>query len=99
MMLEKLYSIIIQRLKTKPKNSYVAALAKNGEDEILQKIGEEATEVIIAVKGNNRNNIISEIADLYFMTLVLLADKEIDLNEIYKELKKRNKRDPLLRSG
>lgn len=93
MKLEELYSIITQRLKTKPDNSYIATLAKTGEDGILQKIGEEATEVIIAAKGKSKRRIIEEIADLYFMTLVLMASENISLQEIYSELESRKKKD------
>lgn len=92
MTLKKLYSIIRQRINTLPENSYVATLYRQGEDAILQKIGEEATEVILAGKGKNKQRIIEEIADLYFMILVLLVSKNISLNMIYEELKKRDNR-------
>lgn len=91
MKLEDLSNIIIRRKNELPKRSYVASLIKRGENAILQKIGEEATEVIIASKVKNKKNIISEIADLYFMTLVLMASKNIKLEEIYRELEKRKK--------
>lgn len=93
MKLEELYSIIAKRLKTKPKNSYVAALAKNGEDAILQKVGEEATEVLIASKNADKQRIIEEVSDLYFMTLILLAYEGIPLKEIFDELEKRRRKD------
>ena len=91
MTLDKLYSIITQRLKYRPTGSYIVSLTKKGEDAILQKIGEEATEVLIASKGNSKLRIIEEISDLYFMTLILLAYKEIPLNEIFEELERRRK--------
>lgn len=75
-----------------PKGSYVASLIKQGEGAILQKIGEEATEVIIAAKEKNRQRIIEEIADLYFMSLLLLAEKNIKPEEIFQELEKRRKK-------
>jgi phosphoribosyl-ATP pyrophosphohydrolase len=89
MTLEKLYSIIQQRIKLQPKGSYVASLYKQGEDRILQKIGEEATEVIISAKGKNKRKITEEVADLYFMTLILLVVKEIRIKKVLGELEKR----------
>lgn len=91
MKLEELYAIIRKRISELPDNSYVASLYKKGEDAILQKIGEEATEVIIAAKGKKKQRVIEEIADLYFMSLVLLVAEEISLEKIYQELKKRRK--------
>lgn len=91
MTFEKLYLIIRERLKTLPKGSYVASLYRKGEDAILQKIGEETTEVIIAAKGKSRRRIIEEIADLYFMTIVLITKKKISLKNILEELERRRK--------
>ncbi|MCJ7739803.1 phosphoribosyl-ATP diphosphatase, partial [Candidatus Microgenomates bacterium] len=71
--------------------SYVASLQKKGQDRILQKIGEEASEVIIAGKNNNKKMIISEMADLWFHLLVFLAAKNIPPEKIIMELEKRNK--------
>jgi phosphoribosyl-ATP pyrophosphohydrolase len=100
MRLEDLYAIITKRKKELPKGSYVASLYRQGEDVILQKIGEEATEVILAAKGNNNQRIIEEIADLYFMTLVLMISRNISLEGIYRELGKRRKqKDPEINSG
>lgn len=91
MKLENLYSTIKDRIAQKPSGSYVASLVSKGEDDILQKIGEETTEVIIAGKGNNKKRIVEELADLYFMTLILLAYKKIPINKIYEELERRRK--------
>jgi len=91
MTLEKLYSIIQQRIKSQPKGSYVASLYKQGEDKILQKIGEEATELILAVKGKSRKRIIQEAADLMFSIIMILAVKGIRTEDIYKELGRRHK--------
>lgn len=99
MMLEDLYSIIKDRIAKKPTGSYVASLARGDEDDILQKIGEEATEVIIAGKGNNKQRVVEELADLYFMTFILLVYKRIPINKIFEELEKRNKRNPETSSG
>ncbi len=96
MTLKKLYSIIQQRRETLPENSYVTTLFKQGENEILQKIGEEVTEVILAGKGKNKQRIIEEISDLYFMILVFMVSKNIELDKIFNELKKRNKKNSRL---
>lgn len=91
MTLKKLYSIIRQRIEALPENSYVATLFRQGVDAILQKIGEEATEVIIAAKGKNKQRIIEEMSDLYFMSLLVMAIKGISPDDVYKELEKRRK--------
>lgn len=92
MTLEELYQIIEDRKKNMPKDSYVASLFREGNDRIIQKIGEEATEVVIAAKNESKERLISEIADLWFHSLVLLASSNITINEIMEEFKKRNER-------
>lgn len=92
MNLDELFTIIQDRKKTMPKGSYVASLFREGLDRIIQKIGEEATEVIVAAKGTSRRRIISEVADLYFHLLVLLASKNIQPKEIEMELGRRKRR-------
>lgn len=89
MTLEELYKVILERKKNLPKDSYVASFFRQGKDRIIQKVGEEATEVIIAAKNRSRERVILEIADLWFHTLVLLADREITISEILVELEKR----------
>ena len=74
-----------------PKDSYVASLFKSGEDQIIQKIGEEATEVVIAEKNKNKKRTVSEVADLLFHLLILLVSSNIALSDIEKELEARNK--------
>lgn len=74
-----------------PKDSYVASLFESDEDRIVQKIGEEATEVVIAAKNKNKKRIISEVADLLFHLLILLVSSNIALSDIEKELEARNK--------
>lgn len=90
MKLEELYSIISQRKKELPEDSYVASLFRKGEDAILQKIGEEAIEVIIAAKNKNKQQIIYEVADLWFHLFVLLVANNISIKDIDEELEKRN---------
>lgn len=89
MTLEKLYEIIEDRKKKMPENSYVASLFKKGADRIIQKVGEESTEVIIAAKNESKQRIISEIADLLFHLLILMSILKITPLDIFKELGKR----------
>lgn len=90
MILEELFKKITERIKTLPQNSYVANLYRQGENAVVQKVGEEAVEVVVAAKDKDRQRIIEEVADLYFTTLILLAAKGISIDEIYKELGKRS---------
>src|SRR3989338_6267990 len=94
MTLNTLYQKIRQRQKTLPGNSYVASLFLAGRDRIIQKVGEEASEVIIAAKNNNKKQIISEVADLWFHLLDLLVDNKITIKDIILELTKRKKINP-----
>ena len=91
MNIKNLYKIIKDRKLKMPKDSYVASLFRAGQDRIIQKLGEEATEVIIAVKNKNKKRIVSEVADLLFHLLILLASSDITLSDIEKELESRNK--------
>lgn len=92
MKFQDLFSIIKNRRNERPENSYTSSLFKQGEDRIVQKVGEEAVELIIAAKGKSQQRIIEEMADLYFMSLVLLAYKNIELNEVINELERRKKK-------
>lgn len=81
---------IQERLKSSDANaSYVASLAEKGLDTILKKIGEEATEAVIAAKGDDPEKIIYETADLWFHTMVMLAYKGIAIEQIMAELERR----------
>jgi phosphoribosyl-ATP pyrophosphohydrolase len=82
----------IQDRKINPKSgSYTNSLFDEGEDEIVQKVGEEAVEVIIAAKGQGQQRLIEETADLVYHTLVLLAYKGLTWDDIQAELEKRHK--------
>ena len=91
MKINNLLEIIKDRKLKMPKDSYVASLFKLGEDRIIQKVGEEATEVVIAAKNKNKKRIISEVSDLLFHLLILLVSQDITLSDIEKELENRNK--------
>lgn len=87
-MIEKLYEEIVARKKEPKEGSYTNYLFEQGLDKILKKVGEEATEVIIAAK-NDQKELIFETSDLIYHMLVLLVEKGITLEEINKELEKR----------
>ncbi len=90
-MLNELFKIIEDRKKNPTEKSYTSSLFAAGEDRILQKVGEEATEVIIAAKGQGNQRIIEEVSDLFYHTLVLLSAKGLSLSDVEDELRKRHK--------
>lgn len=89
--LMKLTDLVNQRKKHLPENSYTTKLFKEGSDRIIQKVGEEATEVIIAAKNKSRKEIIYESADLLYHLIVMLADNELSITDVVKELELRHK--------
>ena len=90
--LERLERAIAQRRGAEPASSYVAALNAKGHDAILKKVGEEATETVIAAKSGDRGAIVHEIADLWFHCLVLLAWHGVPVAEVLAELERREGR-------
>ena len=78
-----------QRKAADPSSSYVAKLYAKGMDSILKKVGEEATEVVIAAKDGNKEEIIYETADLWFHTLVMLAKADLKPQDVLDELARR----------
>ncbi|MFP3164744.1 MAG: phosphoribosyl-ATP diphosphatase [Acidianus sp.] len=89
--LDKLYEIILQRLKKMPENSYTAELVKKGKGYIARKVGEEAVETIVASLYEGRDRFISEAADLMYHLWVLMAVEGVKPEELYAELKRRMK--------
>ena len=85
----KLAAVLEERKQANPDSSYVASLYRDGTDKILKKLGEEATETVIAGKGGIREEIIYETADLWFHSLVLLAHNDINPQLILDELDRR----------
>ena len=83
-------SVTIESRKTaSPDSSYVAKLFHKSADSILKKIGEEATEVVIAAKDENREQIVYESADLLFHLMVMLARYDLTLADVAEELARR----------
>ena len=96
-MLEVLERVLSSRKVERPAGSYTAGLFERGEAQICRKIGEEATEVVTAALGGEGDaRVVSEVADLWFHTMVLLAARGIPLRKIFDELAGRHaeKSDP-----
>ncbi len=87
--LVELARVLEERKAANPEDSYVAKLYDKGLDAILKKIGEEATETVMAAKEGNKDQIIYETADLWFHTLVLLAQQGLKPDDVLKELGRR----------
>ena len=87
--LQALESVLRQRQEQRPSGSYSSYLFDSGVDKILKKIGEEATEVVIAAKGENTERVVSEVADLVFHLSVLLVERGSSWNDVAAELEKR----------
>jgi phosphoribosyl-ATP pyrophosphohydrolase len=90
--LERLEAAIAARRGADPSASYVASLHAKGLDAILRKVGEEATEAVIAAKGTDRGAIVHEMADLWFHCLVALGWHGVPLSEVLAELERREGR-------
>ncbi|WP_251977065.1 phosphoribosyl-ATP diphosphatase [Salinicola avicenniae] len=93
--LEKLAAVLESRRTAEPDSSYVAQLHHRGLNKILEKIGEEATETVLAAKdvtpddAGSRQDLIGEVADLWFHSLVMLSHLDIDHREVLDELARR----------
>ncbi len=87
--LRQLAAVLEQRKQETADNSYVASLYAKGLDHILKKLGEEAIETVIAAKGGNKEQIIYETADLWFHSMVMLADQGLSPDDILQELQRR----------
>ncbi len=87
--LSRLAELLEQRKNADPQSSYVAKLYAKGMDSILKKVGEEATETIIAAKNGDLEHLIYETADLWFHTLVMLAHAGLKPQDVLDELARR----------
>lgn len=87
--LNRLAELLEQRKSADPQTSYVAKLYAKGMDSILKKVGEEAAETIIAAKNGDNEHLIYETADLWFHTLVMLAQAGLKPQDILDELARR----------
>ena len=87
--LQRLTSTIAARKGAAAESSYVAKLFSKGEDAILKKVGEEATEVLLAAKGGDKAHLVYETADLWFHCMVLLAQHGLSADDVLQELARR----------
>jgi len=91
--LETLYDIILSRKLNPVDGSYTCKLFKEGVERISKKVGEESVEVILAGIKGDKDEVIYEVSDLFYHTLVLLASLDISPQEIYSELNRRHKKE------
>ncbi|MFD3155321.1 bifunctional phosphoribosyl-AMP cyclohydrolase/phosphoribosyl-ATP diphosphatase HisIE [Haloimpatiens sp. FM7330] len=89
--LKKLYTLIQDRKDNPKEGSYTNYLFEKGLDKILKKVGEESSEVIIGAKNKNKDEMIYEISDLIYHLLVLMVNEKVSIEEIKKELLRREK--------
>lgn len=89
-LLKQLYGLIEERKEKRPEGSYTTYLFNSGLDKILKKIGEEATETIVAAKNTESQRLVEETSDLLYHLLVLLVERGISLEDIQQELKARH---------
>jgi len=91
--LNQLTEILEQRKTAEADSSYVASLYAKGLDAILKKVGEEATETVMAAKdaanGENKEKLVYEVADLWFHTMILLAQQNLSSDDVLNELARR----------
>jgi len=87
--LERIAALIEKRKQADPKSSYVARLLSQGEDSVLKKIGEEATETVLAAKSGDRLHLVRETADLWFHCMILLARHGLGPGDVLAELHRR----------
>ncbi|MFE6136734.1 MULTISPECIES: phosphoribosyl-ATP diphosphatase [Bacillus] len=88
--LKSLFETVKERKQHPLPESYTNYLFSKGEDKILKKIGEECTEVIIASKNNDKEELVKEMVDVFYHCFVLLAEKNISLEDVLQEVKERN---------
>ena len=87
--LERIAATIESRKSGDPAKSYVARLMSQGEDAVLKKIGEEATETVLAAKSGDRLQLVRETADLWFHCMIVLARHGLGPSDVLAELKRR----------
>lgn len=101
--LDRVYRTVLDRKQSPPADSYVASLFQGGPDRILKKVSEEAGEVLLASKNGRREEIVHEVADLVFHTLIVLGYHDIAPEAVYQELATRfgqsGQREKARRSG
>ena len=89
--LSEVYRVIRDRQENPNETSYTCQLFAGGDNKILKKIGEESAEVVMACKDDDRKEIASEVADLFYHTLVALAHHNVDIRDVYRQLQSRRR--------
>lgn len=89
--LSQLFAIICDRRDSPTEESYTCKLLANGDNKILKKLGEETAEVVMACKDDDSDAIASEVADLFYHTLVALAHHQVELKDVYRKLQERRR--------
>jgi len=87
--LSRVAAVLEARKTESAESSYVAKLYSKGLDSILKKIGEEATETVMAAKDGDKEHIVYEVADLWFHSMILLAQQDLHPDDVLKELERR----------
>lgn len=87
--LERIAATIEERKRADPGSSYVAKLLSGPEDALLKKIGEEATEAVLAAKGGDRLHLVRETADLWFHSMIVLARHGLGPGDVLAEMHRR----------
>ncbi len=87
--MEELAGVIAERHATMPEGSYVAGLLQAGIDRVAKKVGEESAETIIAAKNGAHDEIVWEVADLWFHSLILLEATGVPAQDVFRELARR----------
>lgn len=87
--IQELETQIRQRFASSSDESYVASLHTKGITKVAQKVGEEAIEVVVASLSETKDSFIEELADLYFHTLILMQEREVNFADVIAELKRR----------
>jgi phosphoribosyl-ATP pyrophosphohydrolase/phosphoribosyl-AMP cyclohydrolase len=89
--LSQVFEVIRDRRDNPTQESYTCKLFAEGDNKILKKIGEEAVEVVMACKDDDKDAIAGEVADLFYHTLVALAHHDVDLKDVYRKLQQRRR--------
>ena len=87
--IDELYDVVDDRKRNPKEGSYTNYLYDKGLDKILKKVGEEATEVVIAAKNEDKDEVVYEMGDLLYHLIVLMREKEISPSELFAELRGR----------
>ena len=87
--IEQLTQVLKERREAEPASSYVASLYHDGRDKILRKVGEEAVEVLLAGRADGDQALVSEVADLWFHSMILLIDAGLEPDAVLAELERR----------